>query len=161
MPKSLTQPKPLLPAISSGLSKSQISFLVQQSVETVLERGNILQMAEVASVMEEFIKGFRKDERFIDYLREELVKNHGTIITKAGAKIEACEVGVTYDYSGDSGWRELDRQVKELEGRRKELEDRLRRIPVGKTIVDGETGEVFIGPGKCSKSSYKVTLSKG
>ncbi len=155
------QPKPLLPAISSGLNKSQISILVQRSVETVMERGNILQMAEVVSVMEEFIKGFRKDDRFIDYLREELIKNQGTIITKAGAKIEACEVGITYDYSNDIGWRELDRQVKELEEKRRELEIRLRLITPGKTIVDGETGEVFIGPVKSSKSSYKVTLSKG
>jgi hypothetical protein len=160
MAKSLTQHKPLLPAISGGLNKSQISILVQKSVETVMERGNILQMAEVVSVMEEFIKGFRKDERFIDYLREELIKNQGAIITKAGAKIEVCEVGVVYDYSSDAGWRELDRQIKELECKRKVVEDRLRRIPPGKTIVDGETGEVFTGPAKSSKSSYKVTLSK-
>lgn len=160
MRKSLMQPKTLLPAISGGLTKAQISTLVQQSVENVLERGNILQMAEVVSVMEEFIKGFRKDERFIDYLREELIKNQGAIITKAGAKIEVCEVGITYDYTCDSGWRELDRIIKELEVGRKALEKQLRCIPPGRTIVDGDTGEVLIGPAKESKSSYKITLPK-
>lgn len=161
MAKSSTQPKTILPAIINGMSKSQISILVQRSVDSVLEQGSVLQMAEVVSVMEEFIKGFRKDERFIDYLRDELIKNQGSILTKAGARIEVCEVGIAYDYSHDLSWVELNQQVKLLEAKRKELEDRLRRIPPGKTIVDGETGEVFIGPAKSSKSSYKVTLSKG
>ena len=44
-----------------------------------------------------------------------------------------------------------------LNGRR---EDRLRKIPSGKILVDEETGEVMIGPSKTSKSSYKVTLLK-
>lgn len=161
MAKSLTQPKSLLPSISNGMSKAQISMLVQQSVDSVMERGNILQMAEVVSVMEEFIKGFRKSERFIDYLRDELIKNQGSILTKAGARIEICEVGIAYDYSNDLGWVELDQEVKALEAKRKELEDRLKRIPAGKIIVDDESGEAFIGPAKSSKSSYKVTLPKG
>lgn len=161
MPKSLTQPNPLLPDISNGLSKAQIAELVKRSVEAVLEKENLLQMAEVLSVMEEFIKGFRQDERYIDLLRRELIEYQGNVITKAGTRVEICETGIQYDYSHNPGWVELDRQVTELEGKRKELEARLRLIPAGKKIVDTDTGEVFIGPGKCSKSGYKVTLRKG
>jgi len=55
----------------------------------------------------------------------------------------------------------LEQQINNLIEERKKLEESLRKIPTGKTLVDDETGEVFIGPPKSSKSSYKVTLSKG
>src|SRR4051794_34946556 len=98
----------VLPAIKEGLSKKQIQNLVQQSVDNVLEGGSVAQVAEVLAVMEEFVKGIRKDERFVDLMREELLKNHGVVKTTSGARIETCEAAITYDYSENPSWCYLD-----------------------------------------------------
>ena len=159
MAKQVMQPSGL-PSIGEGLNKSQITVLAKQSVDNVLEDGNVAQIAEAIAVMEEFVKVIRKDERFIDFMRNELIKHHGNIKTQSGARIELCEAGVSYDYSEDSSWRYLDEQIKILIEQRKELEEKLRKIAPGKMMVDHETGEVLVGPLKSSKSTYKITLSK-
>lgn len=149
-----------LPAIREGLSKKQVAALVRQSVESVLEGGDVAQVAEVLAVMEEFTKGIRKDDRFIDLMRDALLKNHGAVKTASGARIEVCEAGIAYDYSENPSWLFLNNQIAELTEQKKELEEKLRLIPGGKMIVDEETGEVFIGAFKTSKSTYRITLAR-
>jgi hypothetical protein len=153
-------PLNVLPAINKGLSKKQVAALVNQSVAAVLEGGNVAQVAEVLAVMEDFVKGIRKDERFIDLMRDELLKNHGLIKTPSGARIEACEAAITYDYSENPSWHYLTNQIAELNEQKRGLEEKLRQIPGGKMVVDEETGEVFTGPLKTSKSTYRITLSR-
>lgn len=87
-----------LPNIKEGLSKQQIAGLADNSVGHVLEVGNVFEVAEALAAMEEFVKIVRKDERYIQFLRDELAKHNGRLITNSGAKIEACEA-VQYDYS--------------------------------------------------------------
>src|SRR5215208_98275 len=125
MAKHLVQHKEsLLPiaigTIKEGLNKKQIGELAIQSVENVLEAGNVFQVAEALAAMEEFTKSVRRDERYVEFLREELVKHNGRLITNSGAKIEICEAGVTYDYSHNAEWRELDEAVKFLLEKKKE-----------------------------------------
>jgi hypothetical protein len=160
MAKHLTQHN-LLPAIREGLTKTQISKLAQQSVENVLEDNSfIFQVAEAIAAMEEFARQVRKDERFVEILRDEIIKHNGKAATPSGAKLEICEAGVSYDYSQDAGWRSLDQEIQELTEKRKALEEKLRRIAPGKMWVDNETGEVLEGPLKVSKSTYRITLGK-
>jgi hypothetical protein len=149
-----------LPALSGSLSKKQIAALVQQSVENALEDGNVTQVAEALAVMEAFVNGIRKDERFIDGMRDELLKNRGVLNSASGARIEACEGGIMYDYSENPGWRHLTEQIALLTEQRREMEAKLRQIPAGRLVVDEETGEVFTGPLKSSKSTYRITLAK-
>ena len=150
-----------LPDIKEGLTKSQIAQLADTSVERVLEKGNVFPVAEALAAMEEFVKTVRKDDRFIDFMREELEKQSaGKLTTKAGSKIELCEAGVKYDYAANADWRVLDEQIKYLVEKRKQLEERLRKISPGKIAVDEETGEVIEGVNKISKSTYKITLAK-
>jgi hypothetical protein len=149
-----------LPAINEGLSKKQIATLVAQSVDNVLEKGNVSQVAEVLAVMEEFVKGIRKDERFVDIMRDELLKSHGMVKTASGARIEACEAAISYDYSDNPAWHHLNNQIAELTEQKKELEEKLRQIPAGKMVVDEETGEVFTGAFRSSKSTYRITLAR-
>src|SRR5215217_6475992 len=113
-----------LPAINEGLSKKQITTLVKQSVENVLENGNVAQVAEVLAVMEEFVKGIRKDERFVDLMRDELLKHHGMLKTTSGARIEACEAAISYDYSDNPSWHHLNNQITELTAEKKNLEEK-------------------------------------
>jgi len=149
-----------LPSLTEGLSKKQITALVQQSVETVLDGGNVAQIAEALAVMEEFVKGIRKDDRFVDLLRDELLKNQGAVKTASGARIEACEAGIAYDYSENPSWQHLENEIAALTAQKKNLEEKLRRIPGGKMVVDEETGEVFTGAFKTSKSTYRITLAR-
>lgn len=163
MEKHLTQHKKQvsgLPSINGGLSKKQIAMLADQSVDGVLEAGNVVQVAEALSAMEEFVKTVRKDERFVQFLRDELAKHHGRLITFSGAKIESCEAGVSYDYSSNGEWRELEARIKGLEAEKKMLEEKLRSLAPGRVAVDPETGEMLEGPLKSSKSTYRVTLSR-
>ena len=160
MAKHLVQHNQTLPPIKEGLSKKQIAELADQSVNNVLEEGNVFQVAEALAAMEEFVKNVRKDERFVQFLREELEKNRGRLTTNSGARIEVCEAGVNYDYSSNGEWRELDEHIKILTERRKAVEEKLRKLAPGRMAVDPETGEVLEGPVKTSKSTYRITLSK-
>ena len=118
-----------LPTITEGLSKKQIADLADESVGHVLEEGNVFQVAEALAAMEEFVKSVRKDERYIQFLRDELAKHHGRLVTASGAKIEMCEAGVSYDYSSNAEWRELEAERFEIERRKRALEEKLRGRP--------------------------------
>jgi hypothetical protein len=106
------------------------------------------------------VKTVRKDERYIQFLRDELAKHHGRLVTASGARIEMCEAGVSYDYSGNAEWRELEAERFELERRKKALEEKLRLLAPGRVAVDPETGEMLEGPQKTSKSTYRITLAR-
>lgn len=160
MEKHLTQHE-VLPAIREGLTKTQINKLARQSVDNVLEdHSYIFQVAEAIAAMEEFARQIRKDERFVDILRDEIIKHNGKAETSSGAKLEICEAGVSYDYSQDATWCSLEREIHALTEKRKALEEKLRNIGPGKIWVDDETGEVYDGALKSSKSTYRVTLGR-
>jgi hypothetical protein len=159
MAKHLVQPD-TLPTIREGLNKKQITELADHSVNQLLEEGNVFQVAEALAAMEEFVKTVRKDERYVQFLRDELAKHHGRLITASGAKIELCEAGITYDYSANAEWRELEAGRFEIERRKKALEEKLRLLAPGRVAVDPETGEMLEGPLKTSKSTYRITLAR-
>lgn len=134
--------------------------MADQSVGRLLEEGNVFQVAEALAAMEEFVKTVRKDERYVQFLRDELAKHQGRLTTASGARIELCEAGVSYDYAGNAEWRELEAGRYELERRKKLLEEKLRLLAPGRVAVDPETGEVLEGPLKTSRSTYRITLAK-
>lgn len=159
MAKPLAQHN-ILPSIKEGLSKKQIADLAKISISNVLEDGNIFQVAEALASMEEFVRTVRKDERYVQFLRDELAKYNGRLVTTSGAKIELCEAGVCYDYSTNAEWRQLEAEGFEIERRKKALEEKLRLLAPGRIAVDPETGEMLEGPLKSSKSTYRITLAK-
>ena len=78
-----------LPAIQEGLRKTEIYELAIKSVDNVLEEGNVFQVAEAIAAKEEFVKAVRKDERYVEFLRDELIKNAPPLVAvaaKAGIK---------------------------------------------------------------------------
>jgi hypothetical protein len=149
-----------LPQLREGLTKKQIAALAGNTVANVLEQDNALPVAEAIAAMEEFVKGVRRDERFVDAIRETISRNNGQVHTPSGAKLELCETGVAYNYAQDPGWQALTNEINSLVEMRKALEEKLRRIAPGKMWVDHETGEVLEGVSKASKSTYRITLSK-
>ena len=159
MEKHLPQPN-VLPSIEEGLTKKQIADLADKSVSHVLEEGDVLKVAEALAAMEEFVKTVRKDERYIQFLRDELEKHQGKLITASGAKIEICEVAVNYDYSTNAEWRALEAERFEIERKKKAVEEKLRILAPGRVAVDLDTGEMLEGPLKTSKSTYRITLAR-
>lgn len=154
-----------LPVISTELTKTQIKLIASQSVTDLLERGNPIQVAEAISKMELFIKEIKSDQRYIDYVREELTKFGKNFQTSSGTKIECAEVGTKYDYNncGDTKWQMFKQQVDSATASLKEREEFLKTIPYGGLqVLDDVTGElVHINPPiKTSTSSYKVTIGK-
>lgn len=160
MAKQLTPLKETLPHIGDGLKKQQIAALANQSVNALLEEGNVFQVAEALAAMEEFVKTVRKDERYVQFLRDELAKHHGRLTTHSGARIEMCEAGVTYDYSNNAEWNYLNQQIALLQDQKKQVEEKLKQIAPGRVVVDPDTGEVLEGAFKRSKSTYRITLAR-
>lgn len=150
-----------LPRLGEGLSKKQIADAADEAVTEVMERGNVFAVAEALAVMEEFVKSVRRDERYVQFLRDELAKHQGRLLTGSGARIESCEAGVSYDYSGNVEWCALEAERYEIERRKKTVEEKLRLLAPGRVAVDPDTGEVLEGPQKTSKSTYRITLAHG
>jgi hypothetical protein len=155
------QPDLPLPVVTAGLTKKQLASMAEKSVEQVVDGNSpVFLVAEALAAMEEFVKNVRKNEHFVSFLRDELTKHQGHLLTTSGAKIELCEAGVQYNYSGNGEWQQLEEQIKNLQARKKEVEERLRTLSPGAVYVDKETGEMLEAPLKSSKSTYRITLSK-
>lgn len=154
-----------LPAIGSGMTKAQISASSKNLVDTILETGNVIEVAEAISGMEQFLKEVKGDERFVAYLREEVAK-FGKVTTRpSGAKIELAETGTKYDYSKTDDFilPDLQKQSDELAEKIKARQGFLKAIPVeGMELLNESSGEMVrvYPPSKTSTSSYKVTLAK-
>ena len=160
--KDIEQQKSLI--AFKGLSKVKIKEIALIAVNSVLEAGNPLEIAEALSSMELFIKEVKADERFKDYVREELQKSKEFVST-SGAKIELAETGTKYDFSKCNDF-ELYALTANLDTLKIKIEERqkfLKKLPIpGIDILNQETGELVkvYPPSKSSTSSYKVTLSK-
>lgn len=147
-------------AAKNGITKNGIAQLADTAVEQVLEEGNVFEAAEALAGLDEFAKTVRKDERYIQFLRDELAKHQGRMVTKGGAKIELCEAAVSYDYSSNPEWTAVDEEIKRLQEAKKIIEEKLKAIAPGRVGVDLETGEIIEGAYKTSKSTYRITLAK-
>ena len=148
----------------SGLKKSEINSLAKTAVEAVLENGNVLDVAESLSAMEDFIKSVRADKRFTDYVREETAKYGKLFTSPSGAKIELAEVGSKYDFSlcNDPELQEYENHLIFYEKQVKDRKEFLKVLPsAGIDIItkDGEPIKIY-PPSKTSTSSYKISLTK-
>lgn len=149
-----------MPSVREGLSKSQIGQMADEAVGRLLDEGNVFDVAEALAAMEELVKQVRRDERYVQFLRDELAKHHGRLTTVSGARIEMCEAGVSYDYSANAEWCALEAERFEIERKKKAVEEKLRLLAPGRITVDPETGEVLEGPQRTSKSTYRITLAR-
>jgi len=153
----------MLPTLSNGLTKTQIKIVAQNSVNELLNNGNILEAAEMISVMETFIKEVRASKEFTDYVRDEVSKNGKDITNASGAKIELAETGVKYDYSkcGDDVLISLEKQLELIETDINDRKQFLKTLPLsGIEIVNEDELTKVYPPSKTSSSSYKITLCK-
>lgn len=154
-----------LEVFESGLSKTDIKVMANAAIESVLNQGNILQVAEALAAMIEFVETVKKDPRFKDYVREEAGKNKGGYVAPSGAKIELAETGTAYNFElcGDVELEMLEQAFESAQNSLKERKEFLKKVPTsGIDVIVPYTGEAIkvFPPSKTSTSSYKITLSK-
>lgn len=155
----------IIPYISTGLNKTEITDLATGVVTNLLEKGDPLTIAEHLSAMEAFVKAVKADNRFTDYVIEEAAKHKGGFKSQSGAKIELAEVGTAYDFTNcnDTFLDYLYLKQKAVDAEVKEREAFLKTIPAkGLEVLDSNSGELITcyPPAKSSKSSFKITLAK-
>lgn len=150
-----------LPVINQSLSKTQLKNLTEVSLNEIMERGNIIDVADLISKMEFFFKELKSKKEYIDYLRSEVEKFGKVHTTSTGTKIELAEVGTKYDYSncGDTTLMVLENELKTLEEKIKARQEFLKSLPYGGLeILQGDEIVLLRPPLKTSTSSVKVTL---
>ena len=137
------------------ICRSEIQDFIDQSVESILSgRFNPLEIEIKLKAMEEIIKGLRGNQDIKDFAIDEAEK-YGKSFDFAGAKFSIAEIA-KYDYSADSGWRELDNEIKLKTEHRKMREKLLRDLD--KEVADPETGEMVTPATKESSKTIRITL---
>lgn len=152
-----------MPAITAGMTKTNILFGADMFIKDVFETGNILHAVENIALLEAFIKYVKSNDEFKSYALEEISKHGKEFKSKSGAKITSMESGIfyTYDLCNDIELEELLAQQEAIEitiTKRKEL---LKKLPSsGMEIIKGDEVIRVFPPFKTSTSTYKVTLGK-
>ena len=152
----------MLPQITKDYTKAEIRKIAANSANELTENGRIIEVAEMISKMEYFIKELKSNPDYIEYLQYEVAKYGKETTTATGTKIELAEVGVKYDYTfcEDDDYNELVVKQIALEEQIKERQKFLKSIPVaGIEIVDtdGVLKRIY-PPSKHSTSSVKITI---
>lgn len=143
-----------------GITKEDIPNVVDSIVESVLEKGNPLEVAEKIRIMELIIEGVKSDNRYKDYALEEIAKyGKRGYVSPSGAKIEAFEAGGQYNFKNCN-----DPKVIDLEEKLKLRKEFLKKLPAeGLVVTDQTTGEtttIYPAQKPLTTSTYKITISK-
>lgn len=154
-----------LPAITSDITKSQIKIIAESYLENISNKGKILELTDMISKMEYFIKLVRENKDYIEEVRSEVQKFGKEYQSPTGTRIELAEVGTKYDYifCQCSELQELERLQDKTEARIKAVKEFLKTLPdEGMMVLNPTTGELemVFPPIKTSTSSFKTTLPK-
>lgn len=148
-------------SLLSGFNKEMVGMLYGILKAAVFEGGDTMfRHLESLQLISKFKEFLTEDKEALEFITSEISKYGKAYVSDRGVKFELAETGTKYDYSLNTEWRDLAEKEGEIKAKKRELEDKLKTIPAGKLLVDSETGETYIGPGKTSKSSYKITLPK-
>ncbi|RYC69737.1 hypothetical protein [Spirosoma sordidisoli] len=125
------------------LDKKGLLSLADQMVRNSHEYGlDVLAMLAEATKLELVATRIKEQAKSVA-LNEVLTYGRGGV-SKLGVSMTTKEVGVSYDYSGDRVWKELNRTVLAATAKRKEQEEILRSLPYeGRIMMDEETGEEY------------------
>jgi hypothetical protein len=154
-----------LPAITSDITKSQIKIIAESYLENISNKGKVLELADMISKMEYFIKLVKDNKDYVEEVRSEVQKFGKEYQSPTGTKIELAEVGTKYDFTfcQCSELQELEELQDRTETRIKAVKEFLKSLPdEGMMVLNQTTGELemVFPPNKTSTSSFKTTLPK-
>lgn len=144
---------------TTQFTKTEISKIANDFVNKINEgHDKPLDIAIQLNYLEGLVKETK--EKLKETINEELAKYSEKEITVLGAKIVKCAVKTEYDYSNNAEWVKLNEAAEKAIAARKALEEQLKKIPEGKSLVNEETGEITAAPIKLQTEGYKITLAK-
>jgi hypothetical protein len=154
-----------LPSITSNFTKTQLKIIADGYLQEISDKGAVLELADLISKMEYFIKMVRENKDYIEEVRSEVQKFGKEYKSPSGTKIELAETGTKYDYTncGCSELLELEDIQDQVESKIKAMKDFLKALPdEGMMVMNSTTGELemVFPPIKTSTSSFKTTLPK-
>lgn len=153
----------IFPFTQAHLTKSEVGKFASMTVQSILEDGNVVRVAENLAAMELFIKEVKARPEYIDYLRDEISKYGKSLTLPTGTKLELAEVGVKYDYSRckDPILSELTVKAEAIDSEIKARQEFLKSLPLPgiELAHDDELVHIY-PPSRLSTSSVKTTLSK-
>lgn len=138
------------------MSKKDISTIANNAIDNALENGNdALHLIAIGVKMETLGKAIKdKGSKSIECI-EELNKENGKKRTTANVELSIREVGTKYDYSATEFIAEIDSQIDELEGQKKEVQEIAKIIKTRTEWTHPQTGEqiIIMPAGKSSTTS--------
>ena len=156
--------KQLIPVITNDITKAELKGAVLNTVETLKDTGGVLDLADLVTKIDFYIKELKANKEFIELTRDEVMKYGKDILLSSGTKIELAETGVKYDYSqcNDTKLQQLELQIADLEEKVEMRKKLLKALPICGEEIHAGDGELYViyPPSKSSTSSFKTTLPK-
>jgi len=142
------------------VTKKAIIATAQTEADAVIEAAdtNLLALVVAAQRVGEYVNAFTA--RLRPAALKELEATGQKNYPVNGAKVESAETGVSYDYSADLLWQELNEKYLEAQAALKEREATLKTVKTPYPQVLESSGEAFTvrPPIKKSTTSLKITL---
>lgn len=122
-------------------TREQQNRFAQQIVEHVTDGyGDVMEVELFLRAIENVIKDVRKNTEYKDVLEDEVYANPAKTFKVKTANITKGQ-RTTYDFSGDHTWAELKKSITEREKLLKTVNDHNK-------VVDEDTGECLVQPGR-------------
>ena len=141
-------------------TKSQQDVFVSKLIESV-KQGAIspLKAEAIIANLEQVAKAYRAANDVKEMLLQ-AVQFRGGKCEDFNAKFQVSEAGVIYDYENSKTWRDLTREIEELNEKRKTIEAALKLATTEVPFVDPTNGEKIIECKKVFKTIVKTIINK-
>ena len=141
-------------------TKREQDVFVDKLVESV-KQGAISPLKAEAIIcnLEQVSKAYRANPDVKNMLLK-AVKDKGGKCEDFNAKFQVAEAGVIYDYENSKTWRDLTREIEELNEKRKTIEAALKLATPEVPFVDPTNGEKITECKKVFKITVKTTIKK-
>ena len=141
-------------------TKSQQEVFVGKLIESV-KQGVISPLKAEAIIcnLEQVAKSYRGSPDVKDMLLQ-AIKFRGGKCKDFNAKFQIEEAGVIYDYENSKTWRDLTREIEELNEKRKTIEAALKLATPEVPFVDPTNAEKITECKKVFKTIVKTTINK-
>lgn len=141
-------------------TKSQQEVFVSKLIESV-KHGAISPLKAEAIIcnLEQVAKAYRANYEVREMLLQ-AVQFKGGKCEDFNAKFQVAETGVIYDYENSKTWRDLTREIKALNEKRKTIEAALKLATPEVPFIDPTNGEKITECKKVFKKIVKTTINK-